>query len=121
MFTCYLISNVENTRTYIGATKDFPHRLRQHNGIIKGGAKATRGKTWYPLILVSGFSSWNELLSFEWHWRHQRTTSKKVDKTADRLAHRIEALNIMLDNKNYFVNTTIDIAPLIICDQVESL
>ncbi len=46
MWYVYLIQNV-NGRFYIGITIDVQRRLRQHNGEIKGGAKATRaGRPW---------------------------------------------------------------------------
>ena len=43
-------------RTYCGVTNDFPHRLRQHNGEIKGGARATHSDgPWRLAALVHGF------------------------------------------------------------------
>ena len=35
---CYCIQNSNMNKTYIGATNDFSRRIRQHNGIISGGA-----------------------------------------------------------------------------------
>jgi putative endonuclease len=42
-------------RTYTGVTNDLDRRLEQHNGLLPGGAKATRayrpwryGRTWGP-------------------------------------------------------------------------
>uniref|UniRef100_J3N5Z2 GIY-YIG domain-containing protein n=1 Tax=Oryza brachyantha TaxID=4533 RepID=J3N5Z2_ORYBR len=37
----YLIASYRIPRTYVGVTTDFPRRLRQHNGELKGGAKAS--------------------------------------------------------------------------------
>ena len=51
---------------------DVDHRLRQHNGEIKGGAKYTTGKgahQWKRILYVSGFPSWNDALRFEWRWK----------------------------------------------------
>lgn len=42
-------------RTYIGSTTDPRRRLRQHNGEIVGGARATRGKTWQLMCWLEGF------------------------------------------------------------------
>jgi len=34
-------------RTYVGIARDVPRRLRQHNGELAGGARATRpGRPW---------------------------------------------------------------------------
>jgi putative endonuclease len=33
-------------RTYVGVTTDVDRRLGQHNGLVRGGARATRG--WRP-------------------------------------------------------------------------
>jgi predicted GIY-YIG superfamily endonuclease len=54
MFFCYIICN-KNDRTYNGYTVNLDRRLRQHNGFLKGGAKATHSKgPWaYMLILTS--------------------------------------------------------------------
>ena len=68
----YCLATVETpTLTYIGATVDGDRRLRQHNGEIGGGAKATskRGLGWYRVCHVRGFGTWNAALSFEWHWK----------------------------------------------------
>ena len=58
--------------TYIGATVDPDRRLAQHNGFLKGGAKATaaRPQEWHRICLVKGFRTSHEALSFEWHWKH---------------------------------------------------
>jgi len=68
----YCLATVETpTLTYIGATVDGDRRLRQHNGELVGGAKAThkRPNGWYRVCYVCGFSTWNAALSFEWHWK----------------------------------------------------
>ena len=36
---CYILHNTQNNATYNGYSIDFLRRLRQHNGLIKGGAK----------------------------------------------------------------------------------
>lgn len=42
MWYVYLLTDPARRRTYIGATIDVRRRLRQHNGEICGGARATR-------------------------------------------------------------------------------
>lgn len=51
----YLITNGKST--YVGSTTDVARRLRQHNGEIRGGARATsrsKGK-WRVVCYLSGF------------------------------------------------------------------
>ena len=51
----YLLQSTSHT-TYIGETIDLNHSLRQHNGEIKGGARATsmkvnKGEKWTRVCL----------------------------------------------------------------------
>ena len=78
--TCYCIISENNNRTYVGATNNFTKRIRQHNREITGGAKATSGFSWRPLMLINGFKSSNELLSFEWHFKHVKNLNIKGGK-----------------------------------------
>ncbi|CAN6325786.1 unnamed protein product [Urochloa humidicola] len=45
----YLIASSRIPRTYVGVTTEFPRRLRQHNGELKGGAKAASALGWETL------------------------------------------------------------------------
>jgi len=56
MWQVYLIENVRG-RYYIGITTDIKRRLRQHNGEIKGGAKATRAGRPWKVIYTEEFKS----------------------------------------------------------------
>ena len=58
--------------TYVGATVDLDHRLRQHNGEICGGAKATAKCPggWQRLCHVEGFANEGAALQFEWAWKN---------------------------------------------------
>lgn len=92
---CYcLISN--SGRTYIGATVDLDHRLRQHNGIIKGGARATAKEpgSWRRVCHVSGFPDNHSALQFEWRWKS--LSRKKCYKNLDPIDKRFCALNELL-------------------------
>lgn len=84
--------------TYIGATIDVDHRLRQHNQEIKGGAKATsmkvqQGETWKRICYVSGFPNWQAALQFEWRWKQ---ISRKLPLKMNPLQRRLQALDILL-------------------------
>ena len=73
MSIVYCLATVNQpTLTYVGATVDADRRLKQHNGILSGGARATskRPNDWYRVCHVRGFLTWNTALSFEWHWKH---------------------------------------------------
>jgi len=85
--------------TYVGATVDLDHRLRQHNKEIKGGAMATsakvaRGETWRRHCYVSGFPTWRSALQFEWRWKQLHRKLPKGGTTP--LNNRIKALEMLL-------------------------
>jgi predicted GIY-YIG superfamily endonuclease len=91
----YCLSTVsEPVQTYIGATLNPERRLRQHNGILVGGAKATgrRPGDWYRVCRITQFASFRAALSFEWHWKH---FSKKLK--GDPLTRRQMGLDLCLE------------------------
>jgi putative endonuclease len=65
IFLLYVLESKDGKRTYVGVTKNLRHRLRQHNGVISGGAKATRGRNWRVALIVKGFISNGAALSLE--------------------------------------------------------
>lgn len=96
-FFVYLLEST-NHNTYIGATVDLDHRLRQHNCEIKGGAVATtrkvkKGEVWKRVCHIAGFPTWNEALKFEWAWKFY---SRKLNKKMFPLDRRKEALDNLL-------------------------
>lgn len=69
-YLCYTITH-EYKVTYVGITNNFEKRIKQHNGVMKGGAKATRKyDNWKLAFYVTGFRTKGEVLSFEWHMHH---------------------------------------------------
>jgi structure-specific endonuclease subunit SLX1 len=93
MWFVYLLESSNNS-TYVGATVDLDHRLRQHNCEIKGGAVATSskvkaGEVWKRACHVSGFPSWSAALQFEWRWKQ---LSRKFPAKMFPLERRIKAL-----------------------------
>uniref|UniRef100_A0A6U3BLU8 GIY-YIG domain-containing protein n=1 Tax=Lotharella globosa TaxID=91324 RepID=A0A6U3BLU8_9EUKA len=72
-FICYLLYSGTTNRTYVGVTNSLEKRLRKHNGLITGGAKATRsGRPWSIALSVEGFQRYDDVLRFEWMWKHMR-------------------------------------------------
>lgn len=93
----YLLESTDHS-TYIGATVDLEHRLRQHNKEIKGGAVATSrkvlcGQTWKRVCHIEGFPSWQAALQFEWAWKFY---SRKLSQKLFPLERRKQALEILL-------------------------
>jgi structure-specific endonuclease subunit SLX1 len=97
MYFVYLLV-ADSGNTYIGATVDLDHRLRQHNKEIKGGAHATsmrveKGESWQRAVHVAGFPTWAAALQFEWRWKQ---LSRKLSPKLYPMKRRILALEQLL-------------------------
>jgi structure-specific endonuclease subunit SLX1 len=92
-FVYLLATTLAPSRTYVGATVDVERRLRQHNGQLKGGARATSRVPggWYRVCYIKGFESKREALRFEWWWKRR---SAKLQGTP--LERRQAAMEAML-------------------------
>lgn len=99
-YYCYIIRSTNPlfiNNTYNGSTNDLTRRLRQHNGEIVGGAKATKGKgPWVYLAIWKGFKTHKEALSCEWRIKHP-TNTKKRPKKYNGIEGRIKSLNILIN------------------------
>lgn len=78
---CYFIYT-NNNKTYIGATIDIDHRLRQHNGELSGGAKYTsiqikNGFEWKIGCYLKNIPEWRSALQIEWKWKQLGRTEYK--------------------------------------------
>jgi putative endonuclease len=82
-------------RTYCGVTNDLSRRIHQHNGLIKGGAKATRGRNWEYFVLITGFQNRNDLLSFEWRMHHP-DGKKRKSKEFWGIEGRFKSIDVVL-------------------------
>jgi len=96
-FFVYLLECSDKS-TYVGATVDVDHRLRQHNKEIKGGAVATTkkismGHTWKRALYVRGFPTWSAALQFEWAFKYY---SRKFGKRMYPLERRMRGLHHIL-------------------------
>jgi structure-specific endonuclease subunit SLX1 len=93
----YLLESTGGS-TYIGATVDLEHRLRQHNKEIKGGAVATsikvaRGEVWRRVCYVVNFPDWTAALQFEWRFKQ---LSRKLSLNEKPIVRRLKALKQLL-------------------------
>jgi len=98
-FFVYLLECTDLS-TYVGATVDPDHRLRQHNGVIKGGAHATtikvkQGKSWKRLCYIQGFPDWQAALQFEWAFKFY--SRKYVNMKMSPLEKRMRGLKDILN------------------------
>ena len=93
---CYLLV-AEDGSTYVGATVDPDRRLRQHNGLIKGGARATARKpgAWRRMCYVKGFPDNHAALQFEWRWKS--LSRKKLYAGMEPVQRRLEALRELME------------------------
>lgn len=69
----YIILSHSRNCSYCGYTVDPVKRLRQHNGHISGGAKATKGKGPWEYLAVITCTAWKSkspAMSLEWHIKH---------------------------------------------------
>lgn len=72
-------------RTYVGITNDFSRRIRQHNRVISGGARRTRGFVWKPVCMISGFPDKTEALRCEYRLHHPRPSYTASDPVVRRV------------------------------------
>ena len=98
-YYCYILNSINpnfSNSTYNGSTNDLTRRLRQHNGEIVGGAKATRGKgPWKYIAIWEGFQTHKEALSCEWRIKHP-TNTKKRPIQYNGVKGRIKSLNLII-------------------------
>jgi predicted GIY-YIG superfamily endonuclease len=102
---CYILSN-DDGYTYVGYTINPERRIRQHNGEIIGGAKATKGKgKWKFICLLSGFVNNHQALSCEWRIKHP-TGKKQKPKEYNGIIGRIKSLNYIF--KEWFLEHIVE-------------
>ena len=86
MYVLYIIRTFDRCRSYVGITVNLRRRLRQHNGEITGGAKATRGRgPWVVVGTVHGLPSKRVALQLEWALHNVRKL-KRVPKPPRRIS-----------------------------------
>lgn len=74
-YYCYIIASPDG-RTYNGFSNNTERRIKQHCGILKGGAKYTRGRQWSYIVIIECIDcTYPESLSVEWHIKY--STNKR--------------------------------------------
>ena len=99
----YILESSDFKATYVGATVDLNHRLRQHNKELAGGAHATcvkvaQGCTWNRICHVQGFPDWPAALQFEWRLKQLSRKLLKITSvpSLSPIQRRIQALHKLL-------------------------
>jgi len=102
-FFVYLLESDDKQSTYVGATVNIQRRLKQHNGLLVGGAKRTtdkanKGIKWDMICYVKGFPTWKCALQFEWRFKQltRRLTNEFGTKCFTPLIRRKMALEELL-------------------------
>lgn len=78
-WVCYILESSNKRKTYNGMTNNIEKRIRQHNGLIKGGAKATSNQNdrpWNIICIICGFD--NKIESMQAEWRIKKVTNTKI-------------------------------------------
>jgi predicted GIY-YIG superfamily endonuclease len=98
-FVVYLLKCRNSNRTYIGSTNHLVRRLRQHNGIIKGGARATSGEDWQIVFYFTGFRDHVEALQAEWRFKHP-IGNRRVSKEYMGVSGRLKGLKHIMETSD---------------------
>ena len=103
MFYVYLLQEINGYKTYIGFTIDVERRLSQHNGVISGGARATKGKKWTRFCHIGGFPDARSALQFEWAWKFytRKQNGKPMQRRMKALLELLGCEQITKEAKNY--------------------
>ena len=77
MYLVYILKS-ENY-SYIGMTNDFFRRWKQHNRILKGGARYTsKRESWTPVWIIDGFKKKCEAMKCEWKLKRVKGVKNRI-------------------------------------------
>ena len=98
-WNCYILFS--NGRSYTGASNNVDKRLRQHNGELVGGAKATQmNRPWKHLCVISGFDK-SLALCCEWRLKRKKSKYNKKLKPFGGIKNKIENVYEVLNLERY--------------------
>lgn len=98
---CYLLRSCNYNRLYIGYTVNFPRRIRQHNGEIKGGAKRTsKWRPWTPICHIRGFKNNHQALRFEYRFQLMVRGKSKHPTIEDKTRFYLKKMCILLEKSD---------------------
>lgn len=98
-FFCYIIAHSNGRSTYNGYTNNLQRRLRQHNGEIRGGAKATTRMTGGGWRYIATLTSpeWTAQRAMQHEWTVKYPTRHRPRPSKFQGPHgRIESLALVL-------------------------
>lgn len=75
---CYILQQIGKPHlcSYVGYTVNYDRRIRQHNGIIKGGARFTKNRGPWEYLVVMTCDSWNNIRGLQVEWLVKHPTRK---------------------------------------------
>lgn len=75
---CYILQQIGKPHlcNYVGYTVNYERRLRQHNGVIKGGARFTKNRGPWEFLVVMTCDSWNNIRGLQVEWLVKHPTRK---------------------------------------------
>lgn len=98
-FFCYIVHNA-NGNTYNGYTVNLTRRLRQHNGYLKGGARATHNRGPWNFLVVLTSTSWDCIstaMRHEWSIKYP-TRKRPRPKQFNGPVGRLQSLKLVFDH-----------------------
>jgi len=103
-YYCYIIvSKSHNNYTYVGTTNNLEKRLDQHNGKLKGGAKATKKYDDWEYYKIIEFNDNKNAMRFEWYMKHYKTTKEKWIHVKSGLNNKLKRLNELVESYNCII------------------
>lgn len=126
-YFCYIIVSPDG-RTYNGFSNNIERRLKQHCGLLKGGAKYTHGRQWSYIVIIECIDcSYPESLSCEYSIKYP-TNKKPRPKEFCSPEGRIKSLINVFTNpkfieKNFIVSVIPEYFELlqILCQEIPNV